>query len=404
MGVNMRTIEELPEISMDDPGFLADPAHAFSEALSQAPVWRSKRGVEVLSYDLCKNASHDKRLWVNNLRDVEALGIPDGPVLDFKRRMILGQGYTDDRTAIRQVLGRVIGPEMAEQMRGDIRTIVNELLDELVAKSGGAPADLFDDFCMLLPARLYCHWVGAPKEDAHFAARISEAVMRIFLLRKSDIPTILAAYDELFPYIRQQVERSRSAPQDNVLGRLLALADGGKLSEVQVNDFAVMLLEASVENTSHQVALVVGALLEDSDSWARIVADRSLIDGAVEEATRLHSRVGRLKRYVREDMEIGGVHLPAETSVILVTWAAHMDPAAFPDPSRLDVSRRRDTRILTFGGGAFSCIGQYVATLEAVETLGALADRFPNSHVVANEAEYSLVRKSSSSLKVALRA
>ena len=366
-------------------------------------MWRSKRGIEILPYELCKAASHDKRLWVNNLRDVEALGVPEGPVLDFKKRMILGQGYTDDRTAIRQALGRIIGPEMAEKMRADIRRIVNELLDELVAKSKGAPADFLNDFCSMLPARLYCHWVGAPKEDAAFAARISEAVMRIFLMRKSDIPIILAAYDELFPYIRRQVEIARKAPRDNVLGRLMALADDGKLSEVQVNDFAIMLLEASVENTSHQVALVVGALLESGDDWAQIVADRSLIDGAVQEAIRLHSRVGRLKRYVREDMEIGGVYLPAETSVILVSWAAHMDPAAFPDPGRFDLKRQEQARILTFGGGAFSCIGQYIAVLEAVETLMALVDRFPNSRVVANETEYSLVRKSSSRLDIDLR-
>jgi cytochrome P450 len=40
-----------------------------------------------------------------------------------------------------------------------------------------------------------------------------------------------------------------------------------------------------------------------------------------------------------EDLELGGVRLPAGTQVIVNTAAANRDPAVYDDPDRLDITR-----------------------------------------------------------------
>lgn len=393
----------LPELDISAPEFLRDPPAALQSALETAPVWRSARGIEVLSYRSCFAASRDRRLWVNNLRDVEALGFPEGPIMDFKRRMILGQGFTEDRTVIRQTLARTLGPQIAREMRPVIRQIIHTLLDGIAADHHSSSVDLLNSFCVQLPARLYCHWVGAPETDAAFAARMSEAVMRIFLQRSSDVPIIIAAYDELFPYIERQVHVARQNPKDNILGQLMVEVENGTLTEIQAQDFAVMLLEASIENSAQQLALVVGAILENPEIWATLVRSPDLIFPAVHEAIRLNSRVGRLKRYTREAIDLEGLLIPADTSVILGSWAAHRDQKVFQNPDQFLLDRANSASILTFGGGSFSCLGQFVAVIEIEETLRILIERFPDLSVTNYATDFSPVRKSCLDLQVRLQ-
>lgn len=398
----MDSLDELPEFDIESPEFLGDPPKFLQSALEKSPVWRSQRGIEVLAYRNCLAAARDKRFWVNNIRDTEALKFPEGPVMDFKRRMLLGQGFTDDRTAIRQTLARTVGPTVAENMRPQIRKIIDHLLDDISEQNLSGPAEFLFSFCVLLPARLYCHWVGAPESDAPFAARMSEAVMRIFLQRPSDVPIILEAYEELFPYIQRQIAQARQNPKDNVLGLLMTQVDRGVLSFTQAQDFAVMLLEASIENSAQQLALVLGSIFGEPEVKSKITQTPELIGIAVQEAIRLNSRVGRLKRYTREDVLLEGLSIPADTPVILGSWAAHRDARVFPQPEVFILGRNKPAANLTFGGGSFSCLGQFVAVIEIEETLKALAQRFPEARLSEFKTDFSPVRKACSALKIEL--
>jgi cytochrome P450 len=69
---------------------------------------------------------------------------------------------------------------------------------------------------------------------------------------------------------------------------------------------------------------------------------------------------------------------PADTFIIVNTYAANRDSAIYDDPTRFDITRDDPPPILTFGGGVHYCLGANLARLELAEALKILSMRLPN--------------------------
>jgi cytochrome P450 len=81
--------------------------------------------------------------------------------------------------------------------------------------------------------------------------------------------------------------------------------DGSQTEEEMIYE-GVALLQASVDNTVHQIGLTLGTLLEDPSRWQAIVADGDLVQPGVEEAMRLHPRFGTIFRRAPVDTTLDG--------------------------------------------------------------------------------------------------
>ena len=82
-------------------------------------------------------------------------------------------------------------------------------------------------------------------------------------------------------------------------------------------------------------------------------------------------------RVTTTEVEVGGVALPANESVIMLLGAANRDPAHYSDPETLDVGRQ-NVRPMSFGGGIHHCLGAQLARLEAELAFTALVERLPD--------------------------
>jgi cytochrome P450 PksS len=107
------------------------------------------------------------------------------------------------------------------------------------------------------------------------------------------------------------------------------------------------------------------------DDWSRA-------NLAVEEFLRFVSPVQFTKlRFVRKDIELGGVHLKQGDRIMAMLAVANMDPEANPNPEQLDL-QRRPNRHLSFGTGIHFYLGHQLARIEGKCALEALFERWPH--------------------------
>lgn len=96
----------------------------------------------------------------------------------------------------------------------------------------------------------------------------------------------------------------------------------------------------------------------------------------VEEFLRYEGPVQLTGRGTSQDVEIGGKQIKAGEGIFTIIAAANRDPAQFPDPDRLDITRR-ENRHLAFGYGIHFCLGAALARLEAQSAISTMLRRMP---------------------------
>jgi len=119
------------------------------------------------------------------------------------------------------------------------------------------------------------------------------------------------------------------------------------------------------------------ALLRHPDQLQLLVERPWLLPSAIEELLRYDGPAQQATlRVPTEDVEIGGVPIPAGSLLSVVIASANRDPGHFVDPDRLDITRA-DNRHIAFGHGIHFCLGARLARLEGQVAIGMLLERFP---------------------------
>jgi cytochrome P450 len=189
------------------------------------------------------------------------------------------------------------------------------------------------------------------------------------------------AVSEFIEYLGGLVAARRRSPGDpdaDVLTRLiLGESDGQRLTETELLQNCIFILNAGHETTTNLIGNGLFALLEWPEQRERLTRDPSLIKTAIEEFLRFESSNQLGNRITTRATEIGGVALPPQTSITLCIGAANRDPERFVHPDRLDIGRQPN-RHLAFASGPHQCVGMNVARLEGRIAISRFLARFPN--------------------------
>jgi cytochrome P450 len=153
--------------------------------------------------------------------------------------------------------------------------------------------------------------------------------------------------------------------------------EGEQISRDEMVAMVFLLLFAGHETTTHLISGSVYELLRNPALRDWLEEDWSRAGLAVEEFLRFISVVQFTKpRFVRKDIELGGIRLKRGEKIMPMLAAANLDPQANPHPEKLDLARKPN-RHLAFGTGIHFCLGHQLARIEAICALQALFTRWP---------------------------
>ncbi|TDD54117.1 cytochrome P450 [Nonomuraea terrae] len=361
------------------PGCPFDPPPRLRQLQAAAPItrvriWDGSTPWLVTRYEDQRALLADRRISADS-------GNPHYPHQGPSQKELRRQTQTfltmdnPEHARLRRTVTAPFSIRRVEALRPAIQAIVDGQIDEMLA--GPNPVDLVEAFALPVPSRVICELLGVPYADHDFF----QAQSRILV--KNDTPPEQArlAQQRLVDYLDELVGDKLARPGDDLLSELaVKRVATGELTRGEAASIGRLLLIAGHETTANMIALGTLALLHHPGRLAELreTDDPALVAGAVEELLRYLTIVATGRRRVAlEDIEIGGQTIRAGEGVILATDAGNRDPAAFPDPDRLDLHRNARHHV-AFGFGVHQCLGQPLARVELQVVYGTLYRRIPS--------------------------
>jgi len=367
-----------PAIAYEHAQNPEDAHRLIRQARLQGPIALGPHGPEVLGYELVRTVLHDPRFCMPKGHALAAQGITSGRLWDKVTSGLLSRDGADHHR-LRRLVSQAFTPRSTARLETTIVGVITELVDPLTSTGR---CDVVSDIARRYPIPIICGLLGAPRQDWQLFSDWAEDIFKIFTWNVADhAAVIMGAFDELDAYIDDMVAQRRHNLTDDLMSQLIrAEDDGDRLTADELRMLAGGLLMAGTDTTRNQLASAVGDLCDHPEQWALLAEHPELAPQAVEELMRHSPVIFATMRKAVEDVELGGVRVPAGTLVIVNTAAANRDPAVYDDPDCLDITREGPATMPTFGGGIHYCLGAHLARLELAEALRVITQRMPNPH------------------------
>ena len=304
----------------------------------------------------------------------------------FPRKPVFSSADGPRHTMARSVATKVLTRRRWASVQPTVRAFVEAKIDALLKKDR---SNLAEDLIFPTTALGGFTLIGFPLEDS--AKLLGWCGKRVMLtygdLSVEDQVTAAQHLVDFWQYVRDFVRMRVDNPADDITTDMLAEANAsnGAVTIEDVDNMVYSIALASHETTANAMMNGLSRLLADRDAWNQLKADPSLIEGAVEELLRIDSANVTHRRLVTRDTEIGGYKLPKGASVIMLLGAGNHDPEHFPEPEKLDITRKNAIEHLSFGKHWHFCMGAPLARFEYNLVLSRLLERAPEMALIESE-------------------
>ncbi len=281
----------------------------------------------------------------------------------------------------RRVLSRVFTPRRMEAIEPLARQFCAQVLDPLVSSGG---FDFIADLAAWVPMRAIGYLLGIPEEDQAAIRNNTDNLLELQdgkQLRELPPDFVDQSYQMLADYIDWRADH----PSDDLMTQLLNAeveeADGTRrrLTRTEVLNYTGTLAGAGNETTTRLIGFIGQLLSDHPDERRQIVADPSLIPGAIEETLRYEAPSPVQARYVSREVQYYGHTVPEDSVMLLLNGSANRDGRQFDDPDTFDIHRTGTH--LGFGQGLHFCLGSALARMEARVVLEEVVKRWPDWEV-----------------------
>ena len=280
--------------------------------------------------------------------------------MDQVRMIIIGMDPPEHR-AFRNIVAKAFTPKMIGQLQDSLAAETARVVGELRDKNS---CDFVTDVAARIPMWSISELMGVPESDRYRLYELSHA-----LIDDQDpevAPTAETSMNssvEIFGYANEMAARERANPTGSLTSMLLeAEVDGRKLTDTEYTLFFMFLIVAGNETTRTASSHGLHTLIQHPDAMARLVADPSLMPGAVEEILRWEPPIHHFRRTATRDTTIGDQAIAEGDKVLMWYAGSNRDPAVFDDPHTFRIDRTPNPQ-QSFGIGEHFCLGANLARL-----------------------------------------
>ncbi|XAH22390.1 cytochrome P450 [Xylophilus sp. GW821-FHT01B05] len=347
--------------------------HDAGVEISRVRIWDGSTPWILLSHAAQRKIMSDPRVSAND-------HLPNFPFMNraiaetiHDRPKTIFDSDGEEHARLRRMLTNSFTRHRMEKIRPKIQQTTDDLIDKMLA--GPNPVDLAETLSLPLPSLMICDLLGVPYEDHDFFEKHS----KVANASDKSIDEHRVATRALGEYIGQLMQKKMDSPEEDVVSDLGQRVKAGDLDMAGAVQLGVILLIAGHETSANMISLGTALLLQHPDQMKllRETDDPKIVASAVEELLRYLTIPHLLQRRIAlEDIEFNGQIIRAGDGVVSPLPSANFDPVAFPDPTKVDITR--DARHHhAFGWGAHQCIGQQLARIELQVVYPTLLRRIP---------------------------
>lgn len=387
----------LPSVNPHDDAFYQDPFPTYALLRSEAPVYEipDTPGLFfVTTWSLVREALMDPARFSNVMPHARRTSPPAEVAADVEALRAQGYPYTPalgtndppQHTRYRKMVNRAFTVRSLTWME----PLVDEVADTLAAAlPNDEVVDIMEAVTIPLPVWAIMRILGLDdkyRDDLRRWSDSSNASLggKLTADRWIETERDVLEYQQV---ICRELDDRRENPRDDLLSTLVQAEPGETpLTNAELVWLVRELIVAGNETTIRALADIILNLDTMPGVWDRLRDDEQFRRGVVEEGIRLAAPVMGLWRKATCDTEIGGVMIPADSTLFLAFSSANRDDSVFEDPDAFDPLRQNVREHLAFGHGIHVCVGAGLARIEAMSALRALADNVSALKVVDRDA------------------
>jgi cytochrome P450 len=360
----------LPFLDVKGEDFQRDPYGVLDRLREQSWLVRSPLGYTIIGYPEAREIK----------RDPDVVRIFDA--VDPERSQLLYRGAAENMSSqsgarlvkLRKIVVQALRPRQVAVYREAMSAIAHMMLDRIADPQH---ADLVADFAGPYPGLVMSPLMGVPFSETveldQWATNINE--MGNHSRYDDRIPAIEAAWRSMESYLARLIVERRAHPRGDIVSDLTQGADADpEMTEDDLLNLAMAVVNASIDNVRAQLASTIEALLLNPVQWTAFQADLSRAPAVVEEGLRYFPAGDDIQHRLLRTKSLYGIELPANTLLFVSKKGVNRDPRLVPDPHAFRIDRESSGH-MTFGFGLHACVGAILARAAIGEALLALGER-----------------------------
>jgi len=275
-----------------------------------------------------------------------------------------------EHTRYRKILQPFFSPHGLSKSRP---VLVRHAADMIDAIANRGECEVMKDLARTYPYQVFLDLYGLPLEDRDRLIAWKDAII-------TDNPYVTQAElapaaRDLYEYLMDAIQQRRENPGSDMLSTVMK--SKGNFTDLELLGMSHLLILAGLDTVSAAIGFSLLELARRPQLRAQLRDNPRQIRVFIEEIVRLEPSAPVAPRVLTETVVVGGMTLPAGSSVFLCMALINRDGSDKISTDEL-VMDGKVHRHWGFGGGPHRCLGSHLARMELTVIVGEWLKRIPD--------------------------